>query len=323
MLHFYSAKNGSVAVSDLRPESLDNQIFWYDLLEPTRDEELYIEKSLGIDIPTKEEIKDIEGSARLYTEGETVYATAAFPVVNDEGFIDLVDTNFVICKTQIITVRYQLTRVITPYAQKLLRTPAPSAEMLLVTLMEAFVEAIADMQMKKSDKLDALSRSVFSPNQKNTASLSVEYWRDMLRQVGVAGQTITSIRESLVSFARMATFLSAQTQAGFSTEALGRIQSVARDCAQLAEHCSSLNSKVALLQDATLGLLNVEQNQIIKFFSVVTIMLMPPTLIAGIYGMNFEWMPELKEHWGYPITITVMVAAALIPYIYFKIRKWL
>ncbi|NDE91461.1 MAG: magnesium transporter [Alphaproteobacteria bacterium] len=330
MIQFYSNQNGVVTVSETRPADRSN-IFWYDILNPSRDEELMLESTLGINLPTREEMQELEVSARLYSEGEQLFTIASFPVELTEDEYSNVNITFIISKTYIVTMRYTLTRVITPFATKLLRGPVPDAQELLLSMMEAFVASFADLLEKKTAKLDAIGRQIFSSRAKDTSkaqkslnSFSVGNWRDMLQHIGLLGQILAVIREGLVSFSRMATFLHGHTgQACLTKESIKRFTTIERDSTHLSEHANYLSNKVSFLLEATLGLLNVEQNQIIKLFSVVSLVLMPPTLVAGIYGMNFKWMPELDWHFGYPFAITLMFLSAILPFVYFKFKKWL
>jgi magnesium transporter len=327
MIEYYQNQNGVVTVTQEKPDNLSN-VFWYDILNPSKEDEALIEALLGIDLPTREEMQELEMSAKLYSEGDQLFTIASFPVEQSEDDYSNVNITFVVSKNYIVTMRYVLTRVITPFAVKLLRKPACSAQELLLSMMEAFVAAFADMLEKKTARLDGIGRTIFTePHAAKTKSLnsfSVGNWRSMLQNIGMIGQKLAVIREGLVSFSRMATFLHGQTNhVSLDKDAATRLATIERDSTHLSEHASYLSDKVSFLLEATLGLLNVEQNQIIKLFSVVSVVLMPPTLVASVYGMNFKWMPELEWHLGYPAAITGMVLSAILPFVYFKFKKWL
>lgn len=327
MIQYYSNQNGVVTVSETKPENTAG-IFWYDILNPSKEDEAMIETMLGIDLPTREEMQELEVSAKLYCEGDQLFAIASFPVEQTEDDYSNVNITFVVSKHYIVTMRYTLTRVITPFATKLLRKAAPTAQELLLSMMEAFVAAFADMLERKTARLDGIGRTIFTePHAAKTKSLnsfSAGNWRRMLQNIGMIGQKLAVIREGLVSFSRMATFLHGQeNHASLGKDAMSRLATIERDSTHLSEHAGYLSNKVSFLLDSTLGLINVEQNQIIKLFSVVSVVLMPPTLVASIYGMNFKWMPELEWHFGYPAAITGMVLSAILPFVYFKFKKWL
>lgn len=321
MITFYFEQDGVLAASEDRAAIMDKNILWYDALEPSREDEQFLEDRLKIDVPTREEIREIEASSRFYSENDTLYATVLYPVENDQGEIVPVDVNVVIGRQNLITVRYQFTKILTAFAQRGLKKPPEKIDMMAVHLLEAYIAAVADMLQKRAEKLDVLSKQVFAG--KGRDSRSAADWQALFSQIALAGQALATKRESLVSFGRAASFLLLQTQHGFCKEAQEHLQTLERDCSQLAEHATYLSDKVTFLLDATLGLLNVEQNQVLKAFSVVSVVLMPPTLIGAIYGMNFHEMPELSWHLGYPLALLLMAISAVLPLVYFKMKRWL
>jgi len=142
--------------------------------------------------------------------------------------------------------------------------------------------------------------------------------------IGRKGDLTSKVRESLVSIGRIVTFMSAVMEGvKWSKDMREQLKTMQRDVASLTDHASYLSNKITFVLDAMLGVVNLEQNNIIKLFSVMAVVLMPPTLIASIYGMNFKDMPELEWHHGYPIAILAMIAAAVVPYWIFKLKKWL
>lgn len=327
MIQYYENKNGAVSVAQEKPADCA-KVFWYDILNPTKEDVDLIETLIGIDLPTREEMQELEVSARLYSEQEQLFVIASFPVEQAEHDFSNVNITFVVAKNYIVTMRYTLTKVITPFAARLIKKAAPNAQELLLSMMEAFVAAFADMLEKKTARLDGIGRSIFTQPHamkvKSLNSFSVRDWRSLLQNIGMIGQMLAVIREGLVSFSRMATFLHGQTHhVSLDKDAAAHLSTIERDSTHLSEHASYLSNKVSFLLDSTLGMINVEQNQIIKLFSVVSVVLMPPTLVASIYGMNFKWMPELDWHFGYPYAITGMVLSAILPFVYFKIKKWL
>mgnify|MGYP003387002013 CR=1 FL=1 len=268
MIQYYQNHNGAVIVSEEKPADC-SKIFWYDILNPTKEDEDLIEKELGIDLPTREEMQELEVSGRLYSEQDQLYVIASFPVEQAEHDFSNVNITFVVAKNYIVTMRYTLTKVITPFAAKLVRKSAPMAQELLLSMMEAFVAAFADMLEKKTARLDGIGRSIFTqPHAMKTKSLnsfSVRDWRSMLQSIGMIGQMLAVIREGLVSFSRMATFLHGQTHhVSLDKDATMRLATIERDSKHLSEHASYLSDKVSFLLDSTLGMINVKQNQIIK-----------------------------------------------------------
>jgi magnesium transporter len=170
------------------------------------------------------------------------------------------------------------------------------------------------------DAVDRLSKQIFS----GEARQKPEKQFEVLRALGRSGDMISQVRETLVSVERMLRFLSNDGHASCAAvELLMQAKTTLRDHQSLEEHAGFVSGKVQFLLDAVLGLVNLEQNNIIKLFSVISVVLTPPTLLASIFGMNFKFMPELNWEYGYPYAVCLMLASAILPYVYFKWRKWL
>jgi magnesium transporter len=145
-----------------------------------------------------------------------------------------------------------------------------------------------------------------------------------MRAIGRKGDLNSKVRESLVSIGRLVLFLANEADGmKWPKEMRAQLKVMQRDVGSLSDHASYLSNKITFLLDAMLGMVSIEQNNIIKIFSVASVALMPPTLIASIYGMNFKHMPELEWTFGYPFALVLMIVAAILPYIYFKWRRWL
>ena len=146
----------------------------------------------------------------------------------------------------------------------------------------------------------------------------------LLRAIGREGEITSKARESAHSLGRLLTFLIHAANERKEVKPLqARIRTAARDVTSLTDHATFLSGKIVFLLDATLGSINIQQNDIIKIFSVAAVVFLPPTLIASIYGMNFRHMPELEWWYAYPLALALMVVAAIVPYLYFKRRGWL
>ena len=149
-------------------------------------------------------------------------------------------------------------------------------------------------------------------------------YNDVLKALGRKGDLTSKVRESLVSIGRLVTFVTAEADnVKWSKEMRAQLKTMQRDVASLTDHASYLSNKITFVLDAMLGVVNLEQNNIIKLFSVMAVVLMPPTLIASIYGMNFKIMPELEWTHGYPIALVMMLLAAVLPYLFFTWKRWL
>lgn len=294
---------------------------WVDLLSPTREEERLVEVWTEIEVPTREEMQEIELSSRLYVEGRAMVMT--MPVINKATTEapESAAVTFIIVDGRMITVRYVDPVPFSMFIRRISRNPAMIAdgEKALMGVLEQIADRLADILEGATADLEELSRQVFvSADDQPRGSKDL---RRILQKVGRTGDLATRAKDSLQGLNRLLLFLSAQ--ASFKKDARSRIKTLMRDATSIAEHANFLSSKVSFLLDATLGLINIEQNNIIKIFSVAAVAFLPPTLIASIYGMNFQVMPELGWRFGYLWAIGLMLLSAIVPLWYFRRRKWL
>lgn len=304
-------------------EPIPADSLWIDLVEPTRDEDARVEAFLGISIPTREEMSDIEPSELLYAEDGARYLTARV-VYNVEFEPEVTGITFILKDQVMVTVRYAEPKAFHIFNNRIAKPDgcAPQAEAILAGLVETIIDRAADVLQAAGAKLDAISRSIFE-NRGDPASRNAEY-QATLRSLGRSGDLISKIRESLVSIERVLLFLSVSYRtARVPIELRESVRTTLRDLQSLEEHASFQSQKIQFLLDATLGLVNLEQNNIIKLFSVMAVIFMPPTLIASIYGMNFKLIPELDWHYGYPMALVMMVLAGVLPYVFFRWKRWL
>jgi magnesium transporter len=222
-----------------------------------------------------------------------------------------------------ITNRYVDPTPVRRFMQYVERSPAActSAATLFAGLLEAFVERMADLLEKVQTELDSVSLAIFPRNGQKSASSGDLH--ALIKQIGADGDLVSKARESLVSFQRILMYVQQSSVVTLSQDQRGRFKSTLRDVQSLSDHATFLGSKIQFLLDAVLGLINLEQNNIIKIFSVAAVMFLPPTLVASIYGMNFHHMPELDKAWGYPVALLAMLVSAVLPYIYFRRKGWL
>ncbi|WP_370285100.1 magnesium/cobalt transporter CorA [Pseudooceanicola nanhaiensis] len=294
---------------------------WLDLVNPGREEEAAVERLLGLDIPTREEMNEIEISSRLYLENGGAFMTAILPAHTDGDDPEMEPVSFVLTSDRLVTVRYHEPRAFVSFPPRAERTAleVANAESVLVALLEAVVDRLADILERAARDIDAISRRIFRPSGDATRDN-----QKTLEEIGRKGDLTSNIRDSLLTLERLAGFLGQVTvQRKSSKEIRERVKTLSRDIRSLLDHAGFLAQKVTFLLDATLGMINIEQNAIIKIFSVAAVIFLPPTLIASIYGMNFEHMPELDWLLGYPFAIGLMIVSAILPYAYFKRRGWL
>ncbi len=315
--------SGYTWIEHVPPASFPDEFIWADLFEPTTDEEKALEALLTVEVPTRDEMKEIETSNRLYEEGGAVYMTATVGSRLDSEKPESSPITFILANNRLITTRYADPTPVRRFMSHVVRSPAAytTSASLLAGLLEAFTERIADVLEKVQLDLDAISLTIF-PRSEGQSPTNRDL-QSMIQKIGMSGDLISKSRESLVSFQRLLTYVQQATTVTLSKDQTSRFKSTLRDVQSLSDHASFLGGKVQFLLDAVLGLINLEQNNIIKIFSVVAVMFLPPTLIASIYGMNFHFMPELDKHWGYPMALAAMVASAVVPYLYFRRKGWL
>ena len=318
---------GSQGLDRLDPPpaaDIPEQCVWVDLLEPTLAEERAVERLLAIDVPSREEMREIETSSRLYEENGTLYMTATVVTKIDTDRPESAAITFILSRNRLITNRYVDPLPFRRFVAYSERHPsaATNAPAILAGLLEAVVERTADVLERVGIGLDELSASVFAaPTPKG--AVRTRDLRGVMERIGRDGDLTSKARESLVTLARQLTFIQQSSAIQLPKESVARYRSMSRDVLALSDHASFLANKSSFMLQATLGLINIEQNNIIKIFSVAAAMFLPPTLIASIYGMNFDFMPELVKHWGYPLALLLMVISGVVPYVFFRRRGWL
>jgi len=317
---FVPGPNGLLPIELAAEAPLPEHALWFDLLDPTPAEEQRIERALGIDVPTRDEMREIESSNRLYEEKGALYMTATVVTRLDTDVAINTQVTFILVGPHLVTNRYADPvpfRRFVSFAQSH-TSVGTSAGVLLVALLEAFVNRIADVLEQIGTDAEAISAHVFAPERAKPHDFRAE-----LEQIGQEGELVSKGRESLVSLSRLLAFLDQSGSASLSEEAHANLHSVSRDVMALSDHATFLGDKLQFLLDATLGLVTIDQNNILKIFSVVTVVLLPSSVISGFYGMNFANVPSLHEPWGVWAALTLMVVSAVIPLVYFKRKGWL
>lgn len=311
-----------VPVAD--PQTLPEAAVWIDLVKPTAEEDHAVERLAGIAIPTREDMQEIEISSRLYIESGARYMTATLMCHSDTDMPRTTAVTFILSGHRLVTVRYDEPKPFMLVENKLARTCSPgiSGEMVMMELLDAVIDRCADILERVGADIDQVSHDIFEPEEERHGHAK-QYAR-ILQTIGRKGDLTSKVRESLVSIGRVVTFMSAVMEGvKWSKDMREQLKTMQRDVASLTDHASYLSNKITFVLDAMLGVVNLEQNNIIKLFSVMAVVLMPPTLIASIYGMNFKAMPELEWAHGYPMALILMLLAAIVPYWIFKWKNWL
>ena len=297
---------------------------WIDLLNPTPDEEEIVERSLKIGVPTREEQQEIEVSSRLYQEDGAYFMTATLLHLSEGSEAKTTPVSFILAGNRLVTLRYAEPRAFAMFAARCNRqeTNLAKGTSVLVGLLDTIVDRLADFIERIQTEVEELSRSIFDSDG-GTASRKRRF-DVVLQSIGREGEIASKARESCHSLGRLLTFLAfVVNERKEGKPVQSRVRAAARDVNSLTDHATFLSGKIIFLLDATLGMIQIQQNDIIKIFSVAAVVFLPPTLIASIYGMNFHVMPELDWVFGYPLALGLMVLFAVLPYIYFKHRGWL
>jgi magnesium transporter len=323
MLKAYQQQNGGLKGvivgehDEIPPGSL-----WLDLFNPTLEERRKVDQTIAIELPTRADMEEIEISSRLYQEGDAVFMTSMVLAQTDTEVPAADAITFVLTPERLVTIRYIDPQPFRTYAlrceRSLINVNRP--DVVLMQLLDAIIDRVADILEKTGTDVELMSVEIFTPGPHPMGSRD---FQAILRRLGQKHGLTSKIRESLLTIGRMLTFLTQTTDNKQHKDIRAHLKTLVRDVQSLQDHSTFLAGKLSYLQDATLGLINSEQNNIIKIMSVAAIVFLPPTVLASIWGMNFRFMPELEQVWGYPAALVLILIAGLFPYIYFKRRGWL
>ena len=294
MLTIYEVRSGALEPHK-NPRRITEQTIWIDLLNPKREEERKVERALKLEVPTREEQREIEASSRLYQENGAHFMTATVLYQTETAEPATTPITFILAGNRLITLRYAEPHAFSIFAARC-RKPDPSlttGTAVLIGLIETIVDRMADFIERIQGEVDTLSHSIFE--MKGGTASRQRRFDVILKSIGREGELTSRARESAHSLGRLLTFLTQVANERKEDKLLkARVRTAARDVVSLADHVSYLSNKIVFLLDATLGMINIQQNDIIKIFSIAAVVFLPPTLVASAYGMNFEFMPELK-----------------------------
>jgi magnesium transporter len=313
MLKFYLApKDGAKAL-------------WADLLDPTDDEKRQVSQIYGIDVPSRESLGEIESSSRLVNRDGVLYLS--MPLVTPDSMTDaeILPLGFIFSPEFLVTVRFSQVHAFDIVAAFCGREKPPrTSTEILAVLLEAMVDYGADLLEKIGADVAGLSRRIFhghAGKQRNFTRSNREL-RFALANIGAVGDHLSEIRESLLGLQRIAPFIAEAAQEWVTADMKTRLKSIERDLRSLSDFETHLSGKIQFLLDAILGFINTEQNDIFKVLTIVSVVGIPPTLVASMYGMNFKNMPELSWSWGYEYGLALILLSTLVPILWFKWRGW-
>lgn len=325
-LHSCGAQ-GTLAEIGFTATALPPGIVWLDLLEPTEEEMRFVERVTGIHVPTQDELREIESSSRLRTENGTLYLSMPM-VFRSDDHPEVTPLGIILSKDRMVTVRFRKLSAFESFKQEISASSDvhPSPAGAFVGLLEAIVDRIADVLEGAGSDLDAVSHHVFrAPDnaKRNKAPARAENdLRETIRRIGRTGDLVSKIRDSLMGVGRIVPYVAGRTVDWLPAAVRPSLETLRLDVTSLNDYDAYLTTKVQFLLDATLGLINIEQNNIIKVLTVVSVVGVPPTLVASWYGMNFHNMPELSWSFGYPYAIALALLSAVLPLVWFRVRGW-
>jgi magnesium transporter len=319
MMFAYTLQAGRL--SRLDAEADLGAAIWIDLYRPQPEQVQRVE-ALGIEVPTLADMEEIEISNRLYHEADADYMTAVIPGWTPAKEPTSGPVTFILAAARLVTVRHHAPRPFETFADRAQRSASgcATAERLFLGLVEEIVARQADLLEGVGKVLDDTAKGVFG----GTAAPRPEILKSTLERIGREGEQLSRIRLGLLTMERMLSYHGQNQHLRTEGEALRQtVKGLTRDIQALEVHADFLGNRVGLITDATLGLINLAQNATVRIVSVVAALFLPPTLIASIYGMNFTNMPELRSAWGYPLALALMIASALVTYLYFRWKRWL
>lgn len=305
----------------LKPHPDSPTPMWIDLCEPSEDERRDIETRFGVTVPDLTALREIESSSRLRAQGQALIMTAPLLTRADADRWQFAPTGFILLPEVLITVHYAPLQAFDAVARIAAEEPSPQA--ILARLLEEVVDRAADLLETVSELAASVSRTMFYTDlQGRGLDCETGILRRSIIKLGRASDRASRVRYMFLSIGRMATFVTDRCETGLDERMLARFQSVIHDIASLDEFEISLSGRIQFLLDAATSLIGISQNEVVKVLTVASVVGIPPVLVVGVYGMNFHFMPELSWPWGYPFALGLCLLSAVIPYLWFKWRKW-
>jgi magnesium transporter len=311
-------------VLTVHPEGALASAFWIDLLDPTAEEAAQVRAATGLSVPSREALSEIESSSRLRADRDVLYLSTPILARADTPEPELTPIGFVLSPQVLVTVRFAPLRVVDATAAEAACLLSPSSVGVFTVLLETMVDRAADLLEAAGAELDGLSRQTFRNAEagRRRIARTNQSLRRTLSQMGRLGDRLGQIRGSLLGVSRIVPFAAEVGRTWIAPEFQNRLGAVRADLLSLADYETHLEGKSQFLLDAVLGFINTEQNDLFKILTIVSVVGVPPTLIASIYGMNFAHMPELHWRLGYPYAVAMIVLSAVLPMAWFKWKDW-
>lgn len=297
---------------------------WIDLLQPTAEEQERIAREYGLHVPSREALREIESSSRLRAEGQVLTLSMPLTVAEERPDPLPAPFGFILSPALLVTVRFTEMHGFADARARLDKSDAPvDSTAVFATLIEIMVDYRADLLEGISAQVGGVSKRVFARHVPRTHRTALDgALRGMLSEVGAAGERLSEIRESLLGLQRIVGFSCEIAQDWVRPEIRARLATARGDLASLTDYETHVSGKIHFLLDAILGFINTDQNNIFKVLTIVSVVGIPPTLIASMYGMNFHNMPELSWRYGYQFGLALILASTVLPILWFKWRGW-
>ncbi len=328
MLTFYGAGTKGAITVDHSSSALPESVDWIDAFDPSPQEITFLQQALGSKIPTRDDLVEIESSSRLMSSDGTLLMSLPATIRDADGYPSATPIGFIVTKDRAATVRFARLPSFESLAKEICAKGEVSRGGMgaTITILEMIVDHIADLLERIGGDLDAMSRSIFH-NRKLTGKRrgpreSSDVLHELLQTVGRHADLISKVSESLLGLSRIPPFVLAKGTEIMTSELKARLETIGSDAKSLHEYQDHLANKTQFLLDTLLGLANIEQNNVFRVLTVVSVIGIPPTFVASMYGMNFKMMPELEWTYGYPYGLTLIAISALVPAIWFKRKGW-
>ncbi len=311
MVNYFILENKQVRMVSDSAVSKNPGVFWVDLINPSDEEKLQVEGAFNVELFTKQESEEIESSSK-YVETEDEIGVNLNFLVQEEDIFHNVPVSFILKDKVLFTQRSQDFKSFSETYRKIRAIKPVDGDDIFLTILETRIDFDADLIEHITDKITSISNQVVMDQDPN---------RELLLTITTLQGSTIAIRENIVEKQRILSSLLKSKM--FPKEDYEKMRIMIKDVGSLLDHTSFNFERLEFLQNTFLGLIDIEQNRVIKIFTVVTVIFLPPTLIASAYGMNFDYMPELHYQWGYPFAVLLMILSSVVTLYVFRWKKWL
>ena len=298
---------------------------WIDLYNPTDEEVQKVSTALKLSVPQRAELEEIESSSRLQAENGQIQMSLPVSAHGEDEAPTPV--GFILSKERLVTIRFTEMRAFEAAAHQCTKKhdPLTTSHEIFATIIEGMIDFGADMLEEIANELNDVSKTVFrryKRTRQHNIARSNKRMRETLLAVGMAGERLSQIRESILGLQRAVPYAVDKAKGWMGDVISERLKTAGTDLVSLSDFEVHLSNKVQFLLDAVLGFINTEQNDIFKVLTIASVVGIPPTFLASMWGMNFETIGEYHWHYGYAFALTMIGISIVLPVIWFKWRGW-